>query len=160
LVVRTDSKVYKLKEIYFFMVDKIPNDTRYLHKNGQVTSLFRKTCAEVLREYTEFSRFASKRLQRDSEDFNIREAYVVGSVLRGVDNSDLDLLMIANKIDNNDYKLIKQYLSQIFFNPFYKSEAVDVYIRPYDEFPDKPRFEVTAQIRDLLEFWNRQIVSP
>ena len=78
-------------------------------------------------------------------------------MLSGNDNSDIDFLLIASKIDQEDYRLFKQVMAQLFYVNKPKTEAVDVFIRPYDEFPDRNSFEITSQVRDLLDKYNRYL---
>jgi len=134
------------------------SNTRYLLENGMVTSKFRSKLAEVLGHYVDIASLVADKRQKHLEDYRIREAHVVGSVLRGIDDSDLDLLLIADKIDQTDYRIVKTVLSELFFNNIPKQLAVDVFVRPYDEFPDRGSFEVTSEVREILKDYNDRLI--
>ncbi len=50
-------------------------------------------------------------------------------------------------------------MAQKFFVNRAKTEALAVFVRPYDEFPERPSFEITSQVRDLLDKYNRKLIS-
>ncbi len=135
-------------------------DTRYLLKTGAVTPKLRGIVDNVLSQYVEAARFLANLRTRHLDDYIVREAYIVGSIVRGVDDSDLDLLFLADKIDQDDYRVTKQVLSMLFFNNIPKPLAVDIYVRPHDEFPEKPSFEITKQVKDLIDKHNRDLMVP
>lgn len=130
-------------------------NTRFILKNGKTTGLLRASLEDVLVTYVDTSKFWAEKRKKNLPDYQIRDVFIVGSLLRGNDNSDLDLLLIASKIDQEDYRLFKQVLAQLFYINRPKTGAVDVFIRPYDEFPDRNSFEITSQVRDLLEKYNK-----
>ena len=135
------------------------SDTRYVTRGGLVTPLLKNKLEEVLGHYVDVALFWSSKRGKSRSDYTIREAHLIGSVLRGVDNSDLDLLLVADKIEQQDYKFIKMYLSEIFFNNVSKPLAIDVFIRPYDEFPERGSFEITDQVKGLLKKYNSNIIG-
>lgn len=137
---------------------KIPEkSTRFLKSTGEVTPAFSNALERVLLKYSDLSRFLADRLSKPREDYIIKEAHIIGSILSGVDDSDLDIMLIANKIDQNDYSLFKNFLSQAFFNNRPKIGAIDVFVRPYDAFPERPSYEVTSQVRKVLDKYNHLI---
>lgn len=136
----------------------IPNvSTRFLKSTGEVTPAFSCALEKVLLKYSDLARFLADKLNRPRDDYTIKEAYIVGSVLQGNNDSDLDIMLIANKIDQNDYNLFKNFLAQAFFNTMNKRDAIDVYVRPYDAFPDRPSFEVTRQVSKILDKYNHMM---
>ncbi|MEK6856717.1 MAG: nucleotidyltransferase domain-containing protein [Nanoarchaeota archaeon] len=141
------------------MKQKPIKNTRYLTKEGKVTSLLKQHLEEVLQAHIDASTFWAGKRNKPREDYTVREAYIVGSILRGNDESDLDILLIGNKLDQEDYRFLKQVLAQSFFVNRAKTVAVDVFTRPYDEFPEKPSFEITSQVRHLLDTYNRKLTS-
>jgi len=114
-------------------------DTRYLTDRGNVTSLFRSALEEVLTAHSEASYFWAPRRRKPLSDYEIREVHIVGSILRGNDESDLDIMLIAKS----------------FFSNRPKTQAIDVFVRPYDEFPERDSYEVTAQVGSILRKHNR-----
>ena len=127
------------------------DDTRYVASDGTVTPLFRESFRRVLFDYVETARFWAPRRNKSLNEFAIREASIVGSCLRGIDNSDLDLLIIADKIDQEDYRFFKQVLSTIYYSHRSKDSAIDVYVRPYDEYPERESLSVTCQVRNIID---------
>lgn len=71
----------------------------------------------------------------------------------------MDLLLIGSKLDHEDYRFLKQVMAQSFFANRVKTEALDVFIRPYDEFPERASFEITPQVRYLLDIYNQKLTS-
>ena len=130
-------------------------DTRYLTDRGNVTSLFRSALEEVLTAHSEASYFWAPRRRKPLSDYEIREVHIVGSILRGNDESDLDIMLIASNIDQEDYRFLKMVLAQSFFSNRPKTQAIDVFVRPYDEFPERDSYEVTAQVGSILRKHNR-----
>lgn len=135
------------------------SDTRYISKNGRVTERFKRTLERVLGEYIKGAKFFSRQFRKPSLNYTIKEASIVGSTLEGSNDSDLDILLIANNIDMNDYRIIKQYLSSIFFCNRPKKSAIDVFVRSYDEFPEKVSFEITGQVGGILNKYNKKLIS-
>lgn len=140
-------------------MDKKPLKNTKFIKNGKITDLLKSALEDILKEYIPIVKFRAERLGRQDDDYTIREVYVIGSVLLGNNNSDLDLLLIANKIDQEDYRFIKGLLSEIFFNNLQKADAVDIFVRPYDEFPERNHYQITDQVEDLLKKYNSLITS-
>lgn len=125
--------------------------TRYITAEGKVTDLFRSSFDEVANTYLEVARFMADRLRvRPLAEFALKEVHTVGSVLRGVDNSDLDLLLIADRINWEDYRFIKMALNAAHFNNRSKYSALDWYVQPDDDRPHNDRFEVTNQLNSEL----------
>lgn len=133
-------------------------DTRYLTNKGVVTPLLRKTFVEVCQTYEEIARFGADRLRMAPlASYALREVHVVGSVLKGVDNSDVDLLAIADKITWEDYRYLKMALNALHFNNRSKYSAVDVYVQPEDDRPGNPRFEITSQLEAEISELNKRL---
>ncbi len=131
--------------------------TRFLKSTGEVTPAFSLALEKILLKYSDMAVFMADKLNRPRSDYIIREAHIVGSILSGRDDSDLDILLIANKIDHNDYNLFKNFLAQAFFNNRPKIEAIDIFVRPYDEFPERPSYEVTKQVIRTIDKYNHFI---
>jgi hypothetical protein len=143
------------------MQQKPKGATQYLTLEGKVKPALRDALGLVLDSYVPTVEFwAPKRQQlRPYEDYTIRQVCVAGSVLKGNGNSDLDLLLIGDKLDGDDYRFIKQVMAENFFVNRPKTQAIDVFIRPYDEFPEKPSFDITDQVNDLVLRCNDQILN-
>lgn len=132
--------------------------TRYVTCEGVVTPLFRETIKDVSPLYIDIANFlATKLRRRPLPEYGIREAHIVGSVVRGVDNSDLDVLVIPQKIDAEDYRFFKLAMNDRLFNNRPKPAAIDFYVRPYDEMPDRVAWEVTSQLAEEIGAINRAL---
>ena len=134
--------------------------TRFLTENGRVTEKLRSDLSDVLNAYVPAVKFWQPKTRKPLESYTIREAYVVGSVLQGNDESDLDILLIGNHFDGEDYRFFKIVMAEQFYSNRSKRLAIDVYIRDSDEFPEKPSFEITEQVQDMLDKHNKEITSP
>ena len=133
------------------------NYTSYMKKNGRITKKLERSLEGVLRSYVETVKFWAEKREKPLEDYIIREAYIVGSILRGNNLSDIDFLLIANKIDQEDYRFIKHVMANEFFVNRPKTEAIDVYVRPYDEFPERGSYEITDQVEAMLNRYNKKL---
>lgn len=136
---------------------KPPVETRYVGADGVVTPLFRNTLQGVLYNHVEAAKFWAPKRDKPLADYTLREAHIVGSTLRGIANSDLDILLIASKMDGEDYRFLKQVMAQLYFAHRPKQDAIDVFIRPSDEYPERESFEITSQVKDLLDICNSQL---
>ena len=132
-------------------------DTRFVRKGGKVTDKLRRDLSDVLLCYSEAAAFWADKRAKPREDYTIREAYIVGSTIRGIDNSDVDLLLIPDHIEGDDYRFFKLVLAQTFFVNRPKCLAVDVFVRPHDEYPERPSFEITGQVKDILDNYNQRL---
>ena len=137
----------------------LPKDTRYMRRNGEVTERFRESLERVLTEYVPTVVFWSERTGKPLSDYRIREAHVVGSILEGNDESDVDIMLIANHMDEEDYRFIKVVMAKLFYSNRIKTEAVDVFVRQYDAFPERNSFEITNQVKPLLDRFNSKLVG-
>ncbi len=133
-------------------------DTRYIHKDGTITDLLKSSCGIVLNEYIDTVLFWSKKRNKLSREYAIKESYIVGSILDGNDQSDLDIMFLAQKIDEEDYRFIKMVMAERFFNKRDKILAIDVFVRPYDAYPEKHSFDITDQMRSLLKPYNEALM--
>lgn len=141
-----------------FIMEKWPKgDTRFLRKNGNVTPLFRSTLETILDDLDETIRFWADVRKKPPRDYAVRGTYIVGSILEGNNYSDLDLLLVADKIDHEDFRFVKTVMATRFFVNRPKIEAIDVFFRPYDEFPDRGSFEVTDQVKNIVEQYNKKL---
>lgn len=141
------------------MKQKPKADTRYVRKDGRVSQRFRDVFRLVADDYRAIISFLAARRQKPLTDYQIRNVYVVGSTLEGSDESDLDLLLIASHIDDFDFRFIKQAINGTFFYNRQKCDAIDIYVRPYDEFPERVSFEVTDQLENILAVTNKALSS-
>ena len=140
------------------MIVQPTKDNRYLSASGVVTPLFRRDINEVLMYCSDTSKFWAPKRNKLLSDYHVKEVHIVGSLLRDNNESDADILVIPSKFDQEDYRFFKQVLGQLFYANRPKTEAIDVFVRPNDEFPEKGSFEVTSQVRDLIGRWNASLV--
>ncbi len=134
-------------------------ETKFLTRDGLVKKKLKDIISDVLKDYTDCVKFWHEKRNKGVSDYLLREVYIVGSVISGEDNSDLDLLIIGEKLDGEDYRFFKQVMAQLYWTNRKKSGAIDIYIRPHDEFPEKPSFEITSQLEEELKKCNDSIKS-
>lgn len=71
------------------MKQKPTRNTRYLTKEGKVTSLLKLHLEEILKSHVETAVFWAGKRGKSREDYTTREAHIIGSILRGNDELDL-----------------------------------------------------------------------
>ena len=132
--------------------------TRFLGEEGRVTRHFRMQFVRAGAYYVQTADFLANRMKlRPLNEYQIKEVQVVGSVVRGVTDSDLDLLVVPEKIDWDDSKIMKAALGAVLFANRNKYSAIDWYVQPVDLYPDKPSFNVTDQLIEELADINRKL---
>lgn len=134
-------------------------ETQYFGLDGKVKPALRDALGLVLDSYVPAVGFWAPKRSGIYEDYIIRHVSIAGSVLQGNGNSDLDILLIGNKIDGEDYRFFKMVMAQLFFVNRPKTQAIDVFIRPNDEFPEKPSYDITNQVQDLVSRSNNLILE-
>ena len=86
----------------------------------------------------------------------IKEVSIVGSGAReNKIDSDLDFLLVSPNIDELTANNVKTMLSYILFCDRPKQEAIDIFIRSKDKYPERASVNVTSQVNDLIDKYNK-----
>ncbi len=134
-----------------------PLPTRYrsniplFEKDGKLTERAMSGLENVLCAYTDAVEESAKAFENNPANYEISDVFVVGSGAReNKADSDLDFLFIAQNLDETSAKNMKLLLSYIFFCDRPKAEAIDVFIRKQDIYPDRPSIKITDKVKPLL----------
>ncbi|MBU1203901.1 MAG: nucleotidyltransferase domain-containing protein [Nanoarchaeota archaeon] len=126
-----------------------------LNGSDKVTERVRNGLENVLSVYVEVAKTHADETDNNSKNYFLSQVYLVGSGAReNKIDSDLDLLLIAPRLDEESAKQMKLILSFIFFNDRPKQEAIDLFVRQKDIYPDRKSIEITKQVKGLLSKCN------
>lgn len=141
-----------LPKVYFYN-DKI------LDKNQKVTKRVMTGLENVLYAYSIYVPNYAKAHDNNPKNFQIKKVYLIGSTIRESKiDSDLDIMLIAPQIDGTAERDIKVWLNILFYNNQQKNHAIDAYVRSKDKFPERPSFDITNQVKKLLNTYNKKLV--
>lgn len=128
-----------------------------IFSNGNaVTKRVRNGLENVLYLYANLGRKLAIDNENNPYNLRVKDIFVVGSGARkNRIDSDLDFLLIAPEIDDSIANSLKTILSYVLFCDKNKQEAIDVFIRPYDKYPERSSIKITSQVGDLLNKYNR-----
>lgn len=126
-----------------------------LDEKADITDRVRTGLENILSAYVEISKKQANLTDNNIANYKISEVYIVGSGARvNKIDSDMDLLLIAPNLDTESAKNLKVILSLIFFTDRPKLEAIDVFIRDKDIYPERTSVDITSQIKYLLDRYN------
>lgn len=98
--------------------------------------------------------------ENNPRNFLVNDIFVVGSGARqNKIHSDLDILLITPDLDIKSGGDLKRMMSFVLFNDREKNEALDVFIRPFDKYPDRDSIKITSQVLEKIQRYNQLIVS-
>lgn len=125
------------------------------NSSGHITERVRTGFENVMAAYVDIANRAAPDFDDNPENYKVGEVFVVGSGARmNRADSDLDLMLMAPVLDKQSRQRMKTILSMIFFNDRPKPEAIDVFVRQEDEYPDRASFDITSQVSDILRTYN------
>jgi hypothetical protein len=148
-----NNDLYSLPKIYMYT-------HKILDKDGKITDRVTSGLENVLHAYSIFIPEYASVHDNNPKNFQVSKVYLVGSAAReNRIDSDLDLMLIAPQIDERSERDIKVWMSVLFFNNKPKTEAVDVFVRPYDRYPDRSSMDITGQVKKLLKQYNAKLLK-
>ncbi|MCK5624458.1 hypothetical protein KAI04_01295 [Candidatus Pacearchaeota archaeon] len=110
--------------------------------------------------YSSLAKKQAKVTDNNSRNFRIKNVFLVGSGAKeNRKDSDIDFLLIAQKLDEASSNNLKLSLSYVLFCDRPKREAVDVFIRSKDFYPSRPKFDLTEYFPDLLKKYNNKLIK-
>ena len=129
-------------------------------KKGKITKRTLFGLENALFLYSNLSRIYAEKTDNNPDNFRIKEVKIVGSGAReNKIDSDLDLLLIAPEVDEVSANSLKTMLSLVLFCDRPKIEAVDVFIRSYDRYPDRVSRDITLQVKEIVDKYNSYLFS-
>lgn len=121
-------------------------------KNGRITKRVRHSLGNALYLYSGLARHYAQDHDNNPSNFKVNEVYLVGSGSReNRFDSDMDYLLICRDIDVKSGQDIKLLMSFVLFCDRPKQEAVDVYVRPFDAYPERGSTDITDQVRKMID---------
>lgn len=128
--------------------------------NRQITDRVRAGLENVLHAYVAIAHKKAETSDDNTSNYRINRVLIVGSGAReNREDSDLDLLLLAPRLDDASAKDMKVILAMIYFTDRPKRRAVDVFVRKEDAFPTRESFDITSQVQELLGKYNAQLAS-
>lgn len=130
-------------------------------KNGSITERVESGLENVLSAYTDIAKIQSQKTDNNIENYEITGIYVLGSGARcNRVNSDMDLLVIVPNLDVGSTNQIRTMMCLTFFTDRPKREAIDVFIRNKDIYPERASVDITDKVRNLIESYNGLFLTP
>jgi hypothetical protein len=125
---------------------------------GKVTERVRHGLENVLAAYVDIAKAQAPQMDNNVANYIVKQVYLAGSGAReNLLESDLDLMLIAPRLDDTSAKHMKLVLAFMFFTDRPKTEAIDVYVRQRDIYPERPSVDITNQVRPLLAKYNKRL---
>lgn len=142
---------------------------RYI-PNGKVSKELEEKVNIALNTLSAISSEVIRTLRDDTENYLIEGVYVVGSVVRGVDDSDVDLYIKTKNTDRRgigDYKTISDFIKVASFESLCKNKSktewVDLYIGTTcpskEHFEQKYNYNITNQVLHLIKQYNKSMME-
>jgi len=108
--------------------------------------------------YSSLSKKYAKDTENNSKNFLVKGIMLVGSGAKNNEVlSDLDILLLCPDIDEKSAGVLKHMISYVLFCDRDKNEAVDVFIRPKDKYPERSSVNITSQVNALIERYNNNL---
>jgi hypothetical protein len=127
-------------------------------EQGRITRRVRASLENTLYIHSNISRIHARNTHNNPRNFLVEEVYIIGSCARlNRIDSDMDYLLICPSIDERSADHLKEVISYVLFCDRDKREAVDVYIRPADKYPERASVNITDQVRKILKKYNKII---
>jgi|SRR3989304_2314865 len=127
-------------------------------EQGRITRRVRFSLENTLYLHSRVSRIHARNTHNNPRNFLVEGVSIVGSCARlNRADSDIDYLLICPHIDERSADHIKEVMSYVLFCDRDKREAIDVYLRPSDKYPERASVDITAQVQKILKKYNRAI---
>lgn len=107
---------------------------------------------ETMKNYLESVNQISKSNGINPNKYRVQDVYLVGSGVGGKIDSDLDLVLVAPKVSEDDASKLKVDLARKLFCNRDKADALDVFVGDVDL--SKPSFQLTPYVKDILREYN------
>jgi hypothetical protein len=125
-------------------------------KDEKITKRVLHGLENTLYLYSNLARGHSLKTDNNPKNFYVKEVYVVGSGARAnMQDSDLDLMFICPEIDDRSANALKTVMSFVLFCDRPKLEAIDIFLRSKDAYPERDSVEITRQVQSLITKYNK-----
>lgn len=141
---------------------QIKYDGRFLDKHGKATPLLKKDIKISLNCLESIVGCILKTKKGNPSSFGIRDIFVVGSVLKGSTESDIDLYMRTEGTDVATNDLLKLNSFYMLCEGKNKNDWIDLYFgteipNTTGYFKDKPKYCITDQVKEEMKKYNENI---
>ena len=133
-------------------IDSPQNYSKFLNtplfdQYGEPTERVFSGLENLLDGYVYASKIHARSSDNNPNNYEIEKVYIVGSGAdRNEPYSDIDFLFIAPKLDLASSNAIKVALAMMFFCDRPKNEAIDVFIRKEDAYPNRASINITNKV--------------
>ena len=129
-------------------------------ERGKITKRVSAGLENALFLYSNLAKIHAQKTDNNPDNFSLSEVYVVGSGAReNKIDSDLDLLFLSPIIDEVSANHLKTIMSYVLFCDREKREAVDVFIRAVDRYSDRGSVNITPQVGNLINKYNKLLLK-
>ncbi len=139
---------------------RMKSDGKFL-VNGSITLLLREDVRLALNALEKIVNVVVDVRKKMKESFTIREAFVVGSVLKGSPKSDVDLYFRMEGIDVATANLLKTAMFYALCEGKEKPDWIDTYfgtdLPGTGSFENQPSYRITRQVENDLRNYNRSM---
>src|SRR5690606_16852169 len=113
---------------------------------GEVTERVLNGLENVMAAYVDIANLSKSYLHQNPQNYRVEEVRIVGSSAReNRIDSDLDFLLVASRLDELSANQAKMFLAMIYFCDLPKKEAIDVFIRPKEIYPNRSSIIISDQ---------------
>lgn len=130
-----------------------------LNKKGKITQRTKNALENTLFLYSTLAKEHARIKDNNPKNYLVERVSIIGSGARNKVNSDIDLMLIAPKIDLESADNLKLAISYVLFCDRSKQEAIDVFIRAKDKYPKKRSKDITSQIKEVIDKYNFKILK-
>ena len=144
---------------FFYDGPREYNPHQPIFEEGKVTERVTAGLENALSAYVEIAKIHAPRLDNNPANYRVTKVQVVGSGARcNRQDSDLDLMLITPQLDAKTAQQMELMLKLLFYTDRQKREAVDVYVRPQDRFPERPSVDISDQVSELIKKYDAMLV--
>lgn len=143
----------ELPRDYFESILRLPP----FEEDGSISLRTENALENTLFLYSNLAKKHSKKTDNNPRNYKIKSVSIVGSGAKNRVDSDLDFLLIVPELDLASADNLKLIMSYVLYCDRKKQEAIDVYIRQKDKYPERKSRNITFQAKDLLKKYNSKL---
>ncbi len=127
---------------------------------GNLTERVSSSLENALYLYSHLGKLYAEKTDNNPSNLAIERISIVGSCAReNRIHSDIDYLFICPGIDDQSGRDLKLMMSVVLFTDRDKREAVDVYIRNSDKYPQRKSIDITTSVKDMIDRYNSHLIE-
>ncbi len=127
-------------------------------QEGNLTNRVISGSKIVLDAYAYLANLEAKINHNNPQNYLVREVYLCGSgATRNAHDSDLDLLLVAPRLDRDSANHVALMLKELFFVNRPKRVAIDPFVYEKVIFPQRKHIEITQEIQRYVDECNKKL---